>query len=54
MRLFDASVLVAAFSRELASAQALALLSPESIIPLSIIPITGFPIARRGLRGNTP
>ena len=26
----------------------------DTIIPLSIIPITGFPIARRGLRGNTP
>ncbi len=31
MRLFDASVLVAAFSREHASAQALALLSSESV-----------------------
>lgn len=26
----------------------------DTIIPLTIIPITGFPIARRGLRGNTP
>ena len=26
----------------------------DSIIPLTIIPITGFPIARRGLRGTTP
>jgi hypothetical protein len=25
----------------------------DTIIPLSIIPITGFPIARRGLRRNT-
>jgi hypothetical protein len=24
----------------------------ETVIPLTIIPITGFPIARRGLRGN--
>jgi len=26
----------------------------DSIIPLTVIPITGFPITRRGLRGNTP
>jgi hypothetical protein len=26
----------------------------DTIIPLSIIPITGFPIARRELRGNRP
>lgn len=26
----------------------------DTIIPLTIIPITGFPISRRGLRGNTP
>ena len=26
----------------------------DSIISMTIIPITGFPIARRGLRGTTP
>jgi len=26
----------------------------DTIIPLTILPITGFPIAHRGLRGNTP
>ncbi len=26
----------------------------DTVIPLTIIPITGFPIARRGLRGHQP
>ena len=26
----------------------------DVITPLTIVPITGFPITRRGLRGNTP
>lgn len=26
----------------------------DTITPLTVVPITGFPITRRGLRGNTP
>jgi hypothetical protein len=26
----------------------------DTVTPLTIVPITGFPITRRGLRGNTP
>ena len=40
MRLFDASVLVAAFSREHASAQALALLSAESVSLVNALGLT--------------